>query len=425
MAESETETPANAVTENETTAAAPSTTEDETTQPESVVETNTRTGGPLAAFEAVSRSARLADLVAIARAIISEAAKARRTEWNFVAKVAAAADDAKLPRADVETPFGNALKVLGSGPDDEAERALACALAAHAVVGARRDEDDRTASDVLWLATHSPFDATSLLDRALGADADHLWIAIADRVKRVLVGKGAALRRAEIIVACAALTSATSSRARALSRELVTSTKDPVLVRILTGVEDIPEVRLEGEVMPVPRGPIATTLLALSGVLFVIHGARLFARLALGYERPAELVVSARGVRLHARTRMLGRTLRDREHVIVRAGLLRVVREVRYPRAAFYAGLLALAFGSWLGVRALMDGVRAASPSLLLAGLAIIALGIAADFVLGSLLPGTRGRCRIAFVPRVGRTLCIGNVDAKRADEALASTLRP
>jgi hypothetical protein len=154
-----------------------------------------------------------------------------------------------------------------------------------------------------------------------------------------------------------------------------------------------------------------------------LHGVRLFARLALAYERPSELVVSDRGVVLRTRTRMLGRTLRDREQIIVRAGLVRVTREVSYPRAALYAGLLALTLGSWLGVRTLSDGVRAASPSLLLVGLLFVALGIATDFVLGSLLPSARGRCRVAFVPRSGPTLCIGNVDAKRADEALASTL--
>ena len=181
------------------------------------------------------------------------------------------------------------------------------------------------------------------------------------------------------------------------------------------------EVRLEGEVMPAPRGLIVTTLLALSGLLFVIHGVRLFARLALAFERPGELVVSSHGIRFRSTTRMLGRTLRDREHVMVRAGLVRVTREVRYPRAAFYAGLLALALGSWLGVRTLVDGVRAASPSLLVIGLAIVTIGIAADFLLGSLLPGSRGRCRMVIVPRTGATLCLGNVDAKRANEVLAS----
>ena len=104
---------------------------------------------------------------------------------------------------------------------------------------------------------------------------------------------------------------------------------------------------------------------------------------------------------------------------------MRITREVRYPRAAFYAGLLALALGSYVGVRAFADGVRAASPSLLLTGLVVIALGIAADFVLGSIVPGARGRVRLAFVPRTGKVLCIADVDAGRADDALARALAP
>ena len=126
---------------------------------------------------------------------------------------------------------------------------------------------------------------------------------------------------------------------------------------------------------------------------------------------------------MKSRTELLGRILREREHVIVRSGLVRVVREVRYPRAAFYAGLLALALGSYVGVRAFSDGVRAASPSLLLTGLVIVILGIAVDFVLGSVIPGNRGRVSISFVPRSGATLCLADVDAARADDALKRAL--
>jgi hypothetical protein len=117
---------------------------------------------------------------------------------------------------------------------------------------------------------------------------------------------------------------------------------------------------------------------------------------------------------------MLGRTLKDREIVIVRSGLVRATREVRYPRAAFYAGLLALAIGSYIGVATLVDGARSASPSLLLTGLVVIAAGIALDFVLASIAPGAIGRCRVAFQAKTGPMVCIGGVDAKRADAVLA-----
>src|SRR4029079_16988903 len=115
------------------------------------------------------------------------------------------------------------------------------------------------------------------------------------------------------------------------------------------------------------------TVLALTGILFAIHAARLFARVALAYRVPAEVSLSESGVRVKTRTELLGRALREREHVILRSGLVRVVRDVRFPRAAFYSGLFALALGSYIGVRAFADGVRAASPSLLLVGLLIVA----------------------------------------------------
>src|SRR5262249_5726296 len=141
------------------------------------------------------------------------------------------------------------------------------------------------------------------------------------------------------------------------------------------------------------------------------------------YRRPAEVSLSESGVRIRTRTEMLGRTLREREHVILRSGLVRVVRDVRFPRAAFYAGLLALSLGSYIGVRAFADGVRSASPSLLVVGLLIVAAGVGLDFVLGTVIPGSRGRCRVAFVPRTGPTLSVGDVDASRADDALSRFL--
>ena len=105
-----------------------------------------------------------------------------------------------------------------------------------------------------------------------------------------------------------------------------------------------------GELGVTPRGPAATTALALTGILFVLHAVRLVARLALAYKRPAELTVSESGVHIHARTELLGRTVRERDHVILRSALTRATRDVRFPHLAFYAGLLALAVGSYLGV---------------------------------------------------------------------------
>jgi hypothetical protein len=176
-----------------------------------------------------------------------------------------------------------------------------------------------------------------------------------------------------------------------------------------------------GEMTPAPRGPLATLLLALTGILLVMRAAQLFGRLALAYRTPAEVVVSDDGsLRVHWRVEMLGRLLSDRDVLVPRSGLVRAVREVRYPRLAFHAGLFALAAGSYAGVSTCVDGARVASPSLLATGLAVVALGLAVDFVLSVVAPGARGTCRVLFVPRDGAKICIGAIEVARADALMA-----
>jgi hypothetical protein len=375
----------------------------------------------LRAFDALAAHARLSDLVSIVRAIATTAAEGRTTPWTNPTKVRAIAEEAKLTLDDAATPFGNALAVLERGPEDDAERALAKALWAHAIAEAPpkgADEHDRVATDILWLATHSPFDAMPLLDRALGDGATELWTAITDRIRRVDQGKSA-LGRGEALVACAALAESSSPTARQHAQKLATELKDVAMQRIVAARAPAPEETLDGELAMAPRGPIATTALAVTGILFAMHAVRLLARLALAYRRPAEITVSSSGVHIHAQTKLLGRIVRERDHVILRSGLTRATRDVRFPHLAFYAGLLALALGSYLGVATLIDGARAASPSLLLTGLLIVAAGVLLEMVLGSVQPGMAGRCRVVLLPARGQILCVSQLDPKKADVAL------
>jgi hypothetical protein len=120
-----------------------------------------------------------------------------------------------------------------------------------------------------------------LLDRALGEEAGDLWTAIAVRVRRIeRTGRHRTLGRGEAVVACAALAGSGADRAKTLCADLVNEVKDPVLLRVLaSGDQTTPEeVRLEGEMLPGPRGPVATTILALTGLLFVMHALGLIAR---------------------------------------------------------------------------------------------------------------------------------------------------
>jgi hypothetical protein len=343
--------------------------------------------GDVRAYDALSEHARIADLAALAHAMMTSAAETHRTGRPSKKAVDLAAERA-LRREDAVTPFGNALDVLEAGPSTPDERSLARALAAHALATHRpKDaaEEALAAHDLLWLAAYTPFDAIGLVDKALGDDAPRLWTAIVDAVRG---GLGGVLGPAPA------------------------STRGP-------------SEPLAGEMAPAPRGPVATALLGLTGLLFVTNAARLFARIALAYKAPAEVGVSPDGgVRVTWRIELLGRTLRDGDMVVPRSALSRATREVRFSGVALYAGLLALAVGSVVGLSAFVDGVRAASPPLLATGLLVVAIGLALDFALSSLVPASRGRCRLVFVPRRGAKLCVGDVDRARADAVLGRLAR-
>jgi hypothetical protein len=299
--------------------------------------------------------------------------------------------------------------VLSRGPEDEAERTLARALAALALASTKETLDDAL---VLRLATKSAFDPSPLLDEALGDRADALFSELAARAVTA--------SRESALVAAAILLQSKRPTAKKELAALAASTKDP-LVRAIGSVDRAPETHLAGELVPAPRNPVLTVLLGVTGILFVASAVRLLMRLVLAYRTPAEVSASASGVRIRARTELLGRTLRDREIVIGADALARAVREVRFPRIGLYAGLIALAIGTYVGIGAFVDGVRAASPSLLLWGVVFVALGIALDFALSSVRFGAKGKCRVVLAPRKGRLVCIGDVDPQRADAALAS----
>jgi hypothetical protein len=188
--------------------------------------------------------------------------------------------------------------------------------------------------------------------------------------------------------------------------------------------DDAPSA-LDGELTLAPRGPMLTAIWAVTGILLVVEAARLVGRYVLAFRRPAEIRIIGGGLEVRARTVMLGKTLREHTTVIPREGLVRVTREVRYPSLAMYAGLIALALGSYVGVGLFVDGVRAESPSMLGTGFLIALLGLGLDFALSSLIPGALGRSRLVLVPRRGPILCLSAVDLGRADRLLARLSRP
>ena len=380
------------------------------------------------AFEAVSRHARFAELVALTRGVALRAARARALDWKPLADALPETDRGTLSEDDARTDLGNAWTALERGPKTREEQALLRALWAHALAESRPasgPEEDELAAHVVWLAAFTPFDATLLLDRALGDAADGFWPAVGERLRHLDAGEVDGAGRPEAVAAALALRSSSSSAAVKEIVRLAGRLTDPVVADLLTTGDDGEACELKGEIAAAPRHPAVTVVLAVTGILFVSAFVRLVARVALSYRRPAEVSVTATSVRVRWRTLVLGRTVRDRDVMLARDGIARAVREVRYARTGLYAGLLSLAVGSLIGVRVFVDGVRAASPSLLFVGLVIVAAGVALDFVLGNLGSGIKGRCRIVLVNRDGTALSIRDVDASVADAALARLTPP
>jgi hypothetical protein len=376
------------------------------------------------AFDALSENKRLGDIATIAWAVMDRAIDGQ-TAVGRAEQTAEHAASLRLTREDTLTPFGNALEVLQRGPEDAAEHALARALAAHALAArppSRSEDCERTAGDVLWLAARTPFDATGLLDRALGDDlSGPLWAAVADRVRRADQGRLPASGCAEGLVAAVAIASSDSASAVEHAAALASQVRDPKLLHVLRGARGRGAgSSAVGEMAPRPRGSLVTALLGITGIAALAHLFRLVARFVLAYRRPAQVLLTEDDVRIQWRTEMLGRTLVEHDVLLPRAEIARAVREVRYPSLGLYVGLFAMAAGSFVGVSILVDGIRAGSPSVAAVGFAAMALGIALDFVLSSLVPGRRGRCKMLVVPRRGSSLCVGGLDIASADALLA-----
>jgi hypothetical protein len=342
-----------------------------------------------------------------------------------VALAAAAAADGSFGRgggtldvaADAAgTPYGDVRELLErgarSGGDNQLLGALIALGIAHAPSELGRSE---LAGQLVWLAAHTPVDALIALDAALGDRAEAIWRDVAE------VAVDPARPRAEALTAAAALRVSPAPAAKRAAGDAAVRASDPLVASVLA--ESGQASALAGEITPPPRHPALTVLLAVTGILLVAHGVRLVGRFALAYKRPARVVLSERGLEVAHRIELLGRVLRDREMLVPFDNLARVTREVRYPRVGLYAGLLALALGTYFGLGLLVDGVRVpgGSPPLLGLGLLLIALGIGIDFALTTLSDGVRGRCRLVVEPRKGRRVCVGNLDPASADRMLAA----
>lgn len=392
-------------------------------------------GTPQAVLEEITAHKRGDDLARLVHTVAFAAADERRP--TLADGLGELAERAGIKPEDAETRSGNVLRALergGAEASGSATRTLLAVLLARGVAlsppqGA--DAEARVAESLLWLSTNASVDALSAVDVALGDRADGLWRAVATLVRRVDAGAAPLLGRAGALIGAAALRESPSPAARSEAAALVDEVRDPILRSLLRPAAakadeaDETAAVVVGELGSPPRHPVTLVLLAVTGVLLALHAARLLARLALRYRCPAEMRITAQGVTVQSHAEILGRTLLERKTVIPVGALVRVTREVRFPRVLLYAGLFALAVGSYLGVSLFVDGARAGSPELLGMGVLFLAGGIGLDFLLENAQSGLRGRCRVVLVPRKGPALAIADVEPGAADAALERLQRP
>lgn len=389
---------------------------------------------PQAALGEIAAHPRGDDLARVVHTVAFAAADERRTSLGRSALDAA--ERLGLERQDAETSFGNVLAALEAADAaglGQAGRALLSACVARGVALSPPESgeaEERVAEELLWLSAHTPADAFPALDVALEGRAAGIWEALGRIVRRIEEGQAPTLGRGEALLAAASLLSSESAAARAQVEAIAAQTRDPALARLVgegapargapQGASGSGSAGAAGELVSPPRDPVLLVLMALTGVLVVTGLWRLVRRYVLGWRQPATLDVSGAGIRVKSETSLLGRTIRSAEIHIPVDGVVRASREIRYPRLPLYAGVAALAVGSYAGAKLFVDGARTGSPELLGVGAIVVVVGLAIDYALTHVWGSARGRCRVVIVPRKGRALALGELDPSLADAALS-----
>jgi hypothetical protein len=293
------------------------------------------------------------------------------------------------------------------------------------------EEATRLAEALSWLSAHSYLDGLSWLDSELSSeDAERLWTALAGTI-RAVDERGAPAGRAEALAAASALAASKSESAQAIASALRRDLGDPLLNAafgspVAAPAADsaasssyTPSTSLRGKLVLPPLGPVALVLWCATGLIVLRYALRFVGNVLLRCKRPTEVRVAGNGVTVSAQLDVMGRTVRKKQTLIPLEGLARAEREVRYPRLPLYAGLIALALGSYVGVMLLTDAARAGSPQLLALGAVVFGVGVVCDLVFSSVWRSRPGRYVLVFVPRKGRVLAVETDDQHGADAAL------
>ena len=313
------------------------------------------------------------------------------------------------------------LGVLEAGPENNAERAR-CREAA--LLAMDTPEAAHYAADLVWLAANTPYSVFEHLDAAEAIDQSALWDQLGAYAERALRHEPSAWKRGELLLAIAALAGSDHPRARAHREALQTllgasegdACDDPLLARVLG--EGVSGVEITCIAARMPRSAWLTWLYGMSGLLWLTSAWRAARRGLFGVERSARARFTPQALDLREVRTVRGQAEGEARTLLLRSSVVSVQQEPPRVRLPALIGALALLAGTAYGTGALVEAGRSGAASLVVFGLAAIALGFVVDYVLNDAWPRRGARVRLLVRAQSG-VFCLDEVDPKGAERVL------
>ena len=312
--------------------------------------------------------------------------------------------------------------LLQRGPTSDQDHALARAVAALALaeaVRAARDLDD-LARETLLLARDTPWDATGLVDAALGPSAEALWLAVVARLRTLVDRADPAAIRAELLVGATALIRSLHPAAIDGFVRLAVEVRDPAVRSVLQlGTATQAPVVVEGALKPAPPGFFLRIVLIITGVTLARAAWRTFEHLALGRRRTA-LVEWRSGRVLVVRTEAIGGRIRSKTTTTLAPEAIARI-DWAGERTGLLGGLFVAltAAGTFAGVFFAIVGARLQVASFFSGGVAIAGLALLLDHAPLRLFGALVGTGRLTVTPRQGEPIVVDVRNATAVDELL------
>ena len=383
----------------------------------------------LAALQEHAESERLCTRVA---QVCRAAASAKQADWLSGRTVSSdSVPLAPLSPEEAETAYGNVLSILDRGAQTPLEW---CVLGAATAVYVMRKTDARAPNsvdptdalrpddadwnsetnalldDVAWLAAHTGCDAWSFLSLAGEAETRSLWSLVNQRRDAWQVPAQLAL--------AVGIMEAGSPEALSLKASWLEQSGHPTLLSLLETSSTSPW--LDGQLRHVPsRGMLF--IQAITGYLFIKAVARILARYLFWRRQRCRLRISPRGLELVGHTSLLGRPFREQRRLIPLSEITELTRQTRFSGLGVYLGLGCLLLGTFFGTGLVVDALRApgSSPSLLGLGLALLLLGLVADFIASHWGRVIEGKGELRVRRRKGRRLTLGGLEPSAVNELI------